>query len=251
MDDPRSELLTYFKKFDLPENHTETDGIDLDKFININRPDRQVFYIIRPSDLAILDFGGFDTALKHSKDKIDFNFIIRLIHPDDRILVFRLKKKVANFLFNYPKLEPFEHVFTLDYRMRKADGSYVRILNQSAVLQVDKDGKIYSIISVCSDIEHLKKGNKPCWRALGPGTEQIDPEIIEETPLLVENEIEMTNREIEILKMLTHGFKSKDIAQKLFISKNTVDTHRRKMLKKAKVHNSTELIHWGIMKGLV
>jgi DNA-binding CsgD family transcriptional regulator len=41
-----------------------------------------------------------------------------------------------------------------------------------------------------------------------------------------------TRREEEIIKFLNAGFSSQEIADKLFISKNTVDTHRRNLLRK-------------------
>jgi len=41
-----------------------------------------------------------------------------------------------------------------------------------------------------------------------------------------------TKREREIISCIETGLCSKQIAQRLFISKNTVDTHRRNILKK-------------------
>jgi len=52
----------------------------------------------------------------------------------------------------------------------------------------------------------------------------------------------LTSREKEILKLVMEGLTSKEIAEKLFISKNTVDTHRRKVLGKMGVGNSFELL---------
>lgn len=49
-------------------------------------------------------------------------------------------------------------------------------------------------------------------------------------------------RELEVLKLLTKGKSSKDIAEELFVSKNTVDTHRRKILEKTGAKTTAELI---------
>lgn len=46
------------------------------------------------------------------------------------------------------------------------------------------------------------------------------------------NKIKFTKRELEILSHISEGLSSKQIANRLFISKNTVDTHRRNILKK-------------------
>ena len=51
-----------------------------------------------------------------------------------------------------------------------------------------------------------------------------------------------TQREKQILTLLKKGFSSKQIAVELSLSPNTIDTYRRKMLKKAGVKNTTELV---------
>jgi DNA-binding NarL/FixJ family response regulator len=52
----------------------------------------------------------------------------------------------------------------------------------------------------------------------------------------------LTKREMEVLTLLGEGFSTKHIAEKLFISINTVETHRRHLLEKMQVKNSVELI---------
>jgi DNA-binding NarL/FixJ family response regulator len=47
-----------------------------------------------------------------------------------------------------------------------------------------------------------------------------------------ESYLNLTRRESEILAYIARGFSSKQIANKLFISKNTVDTHRRNIISK-------------------
>lgn len=55
--------------------------------------------------------------------------------------------------------------------------------------------------------------------------------------------IKITQREIEIIKLISIGLTSQEMADKLFISPRTVDTHRANLLKKFGVKNSMELIH--------
>ena len=51
-----------------------------------------------------------------------------------------------------------------------------------------------------------------------------------------------TKRELEILHLIGDGYSTKQIAEKLYISINTVETHRRHLLEKLGVKNSMELI---------
>lgn len=52
----------------------------------------------------------------------------------------------------------------------------------------------------------------------------------------------LSEREIEVLQLIVQGKTSKEIANLLFISKNTVDTHRRNILSKTELRNTKELI---------
>lgn len=54
----------------------------------------------------------------------------------------------------------------------------------------------------------------------------------------------LTSREIEIIKLLAKGLSSPAIAEKLFISENTVETHRRNILRKTNTHSTVELINY-------
>jgi len=56
----------------------------------------------------------------------------------------------------------------------------------------------------------------------------------------------ITNRERDIIRLLVLNNSSKQIAQKLFISSKTVDTHRRNILKKLNISSTGELL--GILK---
>ncbi len=60
----------------------------------------------------------------------------------------------------------------------------------------------------------------------------------------------LTERETDILKEIVQGLSSKEIADKLFISPRTVDTHRNNLMKKLKVHNTAELVKLALENGL-
>ena len=52
----------------------------------------------------------------------------------------------------------------------------------------------------------------------------------------------LTRREKEILKLLSEGLTSHEIASHLFLSSYTIDTHRKNMLQKFNVHNTQALL---------
>ncbi len=61
----------------------------------------------------------------------------------------------------------------------------------------------------------------------------------------------LTNREKEILKLLVKGLSKKKIAETLFISFHTVDTHIRKIYEKLEVHNRSGAIAKALKERLV
>lgn len=54
--------------------------------------------------------------------------------------------------------------------------------------------------------------------------------------------VSVTKREIEIIKLIAEGLTSQEMANKLFISPRTVETHRSNLMKKMGVKNSIELV---------
>lgn len=61
----------------------------------------------------------------------------------------------------------------------------------------------------------------------------------------------ITTREMEILQLIALGLTSQDISEKLFISKNTVETHRKNLLAKLNVKNTASLLKFAYKQGLV
>jgi len=61
----------------------------------------------------------------------------------------------------------------------------------------------------------------------------------------------LTDREFEITKLIAQGYKNKEIAEKLFTSIKTVETHRTHIYKKLDIHDRTELVKLALDKGLL
>lgn len=64
-------------------------------------------------------------------------------------------------------------------------------------------------------------------------------------------EHDLTKREMEILKLIVEGKTSQQVADTLFISPRTVDTHRSNMMQKLKVNNTAALVRAAYDKGIV
>jgi len=62
---------------------------------------------------------------------------------------------------------------------------------------------------------------------------------------------ELTLRELDVLKCISEGKNTQEIAQELCVSTNTVDTHRRHLMDKLDARNVADLIMTAISKGII
>ncbi|BAQ63354.1 response regulator transcription factor [Geminocystis sp. NIES-3709] len=61
----------------------------------------------------------------------------------------------------------------------------------------------------------------------------------------------LSERELEILELVATGLTNNDIAEKLEISKRTVDNHISNILTKTKTDNRVELVRWALQWGKI
>lgn len=62
--------------------------------------------------------------------------------------------------------------------------------------------------------------------------------------------VELTEREIDVLKLIVQELTTSEIAEKLFISTHTVETHRKNLISKLNVRNIAGLVKYAIQNGL-
>jgi DNA-binding NarL/FixJ family response regulator len=62
---------------------------------------------------------------------------------------------------------------------------------------------------------------------------------------------QLTEREIEIIRLICNELSSQEIAEKLFIAPKTVETHRHNILKKLGLKNTVGLVKYALKNGLV
>ncbi|WP_428228501.1 response regulator [Flavobacterium sp.] len=69
-------------------------------------------------------------------------------------------------------------------------------------------------------------------------------------PLYVENPI-LSAREIEIITLISLEYSGKEISEQLFISMNTVETHRKNIMKKLQIKNIIGLVKYALKNNLI
>ena len=190
-------------------------------------------------------------------DKSDFSveYIYENIHPEDKNRFIAHEQKVTEFFNNLPPEKVLKYKVSYDYRLRCGDGSYKWILMQTVTIQSDDSGAVIRVIGVHTDISHLKTSNQPSGLSfIGLGGEKsyynvkVDSFVTVQTS---DSSIQLTKREKEILQFIVEGKTSAQIASALFISKHTVDSHRKKILQKTNCKLVSELVSKTINEGLL
>lgn len=65
------------------------------------------------------------------------------------------------------------------------------------------------------------------------------------------SDLELSERELEILQLIGDGYTNNEIAEKLFLSKRTVEGHRQHLIDKTHVKNSAQLVKYAVKHGLI
>ncbi len=66
-----------------------------------------------------------------------------------------------------------------------------------------------------------------------------------------QNIINLTKREREVLTLIAQEYSNVDIAEKLFLSVETINSHRKNLLRKLDVKNTVGLVKYAIQQGLI
>ena len=190
--------------------------------------------------------GNIGQVLGYRTDEIDFKAFYSLIHPADRLPVYYGTMKSLYYADKKFGGKPFENTFQIDFRIMTKNGEYIRVLRQTGCALNDKEGNLIVSYALNTDISTTKTSNKVCFGFEGKLKNVIFPD----DSLKGITDV-FSYREKDVLCLLCQGKSSNEIAGELCISRHTVDTHRRKMLKKAMLKNTTELVLYGVENGIV
>jgi hypothetical protein len=168
-------------------------------------------------------------------------------HPDD------LKRhelglvqlfKIAHDLFIAKK---GEMLLSTNFRLRIPDGNYTNQLIQCYLFFSPAPNNTVYLLSINTDISRGKKIKHGFHFYLGNDLSYFR---FPDEALLMTGNI-FTDREFEIIRMIHEGLDSEQIAQKLFLSKHTINTHRKNILNKTGKTQISDLIYDLTERGLL
>jgi DNA-binding CsgD family transcriptional regulator len=198
----------------------------------------QAFYLFNFKNRAVELQKGIYELLGFSEEEFAKADSLDHIHPDDQHNVTQIIKASLNFAIENDV--SFDSSLWLAYRLKKKNGEYIKVLRQTSPYKMCEKGKMISNYTVISDISFFNLNNSVSWQFEAPKLEQ---EKFKQYIKLTYQDF-FTKRELSILELLKKGLTSLEIAGALFISKHTVDTHRRNMLQKVNCENTIDLLNF-------
>lgn len=183
---------------------------------------------------------GYFTYLCH---KNDLRIINEFIFPE-----------VIRFLgkFEVPDYSKFS--FSFNYRIRNVEGHYISLLQKTRFYAATRYGKPIAAAGYVVDISHYKEDSRIVHiveQAENNVTHTYAPPLFKSTYYPDKFDSVLSNRELEILDGINKGLSSKEISVQYSLSINTINNHRKNMLRKTSSGNSSELIAYARRNGLL
>lgn len=128
--------------------------------------------------------------------------------------------------------------------MQSADSYVVEALHAGAAGYVLKETGPNEIIQA---IKKVMRGE----RYLSPKLSQRLMEASVGRQGIIDPYETLTNRERQILHLIAEGLTSSQIAERLVLSRKTVELHRSRIMKKLDLHNQTDIIRYALERGIL
>lgn len=205
----------------------------------------ECMYVFSFFENKILYQSGFDRVFGYNWDTMKIENVLTKFHQDDAPFIRKIVTGIIN-QFVHRKIPVFENLMNLSYRFQKSDGTYARILSDTAVYDVNAKGIVQSILVKYTDISFTQDSEAVEWKV---NTNYLDLGLIESVVYDDTKHI-FSPRELEVIKYVLNGNSNKEVAKEMHISEHTVATHRKNVLFKSACHNLKELKRFCINNGI-
>jgi len=193
-----------------------------------------------------MNFGALLGYTPSDYEEKGHRFFESIIHPDEK-LTLSINGVSALKIFNgLEREEKKNHKLIQEYRMLSAHGKYMRLIEQYQILELDKKGQIWLLVSFVDLSPNQEENSALKSQLINFKTGKIIPWEAPEKATY-----ELTRRELEVLKLVKDGYLSKEISSRLAISLHTVNTHRQRFLEKLGANNSFEAVTFASRYGLL
>lgn len=194
---------------------------------------------------------GYDPKIFEGQDGV--NRIFDLVLKDH---FGEFMEPVMNDIYSYV----FEHStpengkdfrFTVCAKLRAHNGLMQWYLMDTNILQVNALGQPLRTIFTMTNIHKFKKDEVIYYDVLKRDEQGVYRPVLQKSISESGTIHLLTEREYEILGLISKGYTSSQIADHLFISLYTAQTHRRNIKRKLQCKSNNEMINYALARGIV
>jgi len=207
---------------------------------------KECFFIFNLSKNKIVYHSGFKKLLGFQNNDYDINFVLKNYHPDDVETVNRITKATLLHCLSLP-YHCLDSTLQMTFRVKNNEGTYTKVLSQSTVFQMNEQGVMTHAFVKLTNIDFLES---PCCVNWYFHAKNLNLDDFRDQIYSAYYDF-FTKREKEIIIEIVNGLTNYKIAEKLNISKHTVSSHRKSILKKSGKHNTKDLILFCKRKGIL
>jgi DNA-binding CsgD family transcriptional regulator len=180
--------------------------------------------------------------------KLGYEFYFKNVIPEDLELLLKINEIGFNFYESIPLEERKLYTISYDFHIINEKNNSVLINHKLTPLFLTNDGKIWKAMCMVSLSNSQSSGNIFISKENSDVIFQYD---LNELKWINKEKKKLSQREYEILSLYASGLKINEIAQKLFITADTVKFHRKKLFEKIEVSNIAEALNYAKINKLL
>lgn len=226
------------------------------KLIDELLPPNNTFTVITRAAVGQIDFIGknFEYATGHNSAEFlegGIKKYLKYVHPEDVGILLQILKDLMDYAHENYSVEDFYRLdFQYNYRLKSGNHEYLNIVENHVAIIADESGMPHAGLG---HFTVIGSGSAiPMQATLKLLNDKDEYETVYHrnygTRLL---ESKISSRERDIIRLIAMGHNNEFISDKLSISPHTVRTHRKNLLQKTNVKNTTELVVHCLREGLI
>jgi len=167
--------------------------------------------------------------------------IFRLLDKSQLEAKYLSEIRFFNFIRKTAKSKRSRYSLFTPLRFQTQNGKYIDVAHRM-YYRYDHSGFVRYGICIYSPMAHNVKSHCQITDSLTGETIELD---------YASDKAILSQRELQVLRLIERGLTSKDIAAELFISRHTVSRHRQEIISKLQVRNSAEACRIARQLGII
>lgn len=177
-----------------------------------------------------------------------YDFYFKNVPEKDLELLTLINEAGFDFFKKSPANAKKLYSITYDFHLIDKDGKHILINHKLTPLFLTNDEKIWKAMCLVSISHHKNAGNVFIHKQ---GTEETWELNIESNIWRKSEKPKLTKREIEILQLHAQGLTINQIAEKIFVSSDTVKYYRRRIFERLGVSNMVEALSYVVNNKII